>query len=265
MSTFDFDDVQHWGPRLASYLSAIFPLTSAGDAIRDENPEFVEDASEIFFRVVCADKAAFNAAVWGWIKEQTVAAYHGSRLEPPDIAAIIENGLRTLSAENRREVLRKKLSLHPQWSEALLDVSLEKLGSGRFAGNREGQVHATISRGGLMKSFPHYLTHGSEFDQQVAKLQFGESGMELLARFGAPVLVKLAVPGEKALAAANPYWYRSDPQESPNFVREIIHVWAYWLAHPDFKVAKLEYDCGLIFNHDIPPGWIVSIDRLADH
>jgi hypothetical protein len=82
MSTFDFDDVQHWGPRLATYLSAIFPLTSAGDAIRDENPEFVEDASEIFFRVVCADKAAFNAAVWGWIKEQTVAAYHGSRLEP---------------------------------------------------------------------------------------------------------------------------------------------------------------------------------------
>ena len=205
MITFDFDDVQHWGPMLATYLSATFPLTSAGDAIRDENPEFVEDASEIFFRVFCPDKAAFNAAVSGWIKEQTVAAYHGSRLEPPDIAAIIENGLRTLSAEHRRQGLRKKLSFHPQWSEASLDASLEKVGPGRFAGNREGQVHATISRGGLVKGFPHYLTHGSEFDQQVAKLLFGERGMELLSRFGTPVLVKVAVPGEEALAAARQF------------------------------------------------------------
>jgi hypothetical protein len=264
MVTFNFDDIQHWAPKLTAHLSALVPLTSAADAIRNGKPEFVEDASEVFFRVVYPDKVAFNSAVSEWIKEQTVAAYHGSRLGPPDIAAITQNGLRTLCAEHRRECLRKKLSFHPQWSETMLDTALEKLGPGRFAGNREGQVHATISRGGLMKGFPHYLTHGSEFDQQVAKLLFGERGMELLARFGAPVLVKLAVPGEEALAAANPHWYHSDPQESPNLVREIIRVWAYWLANPDFEIAKLEYDCGLIFNHDISPGWIASIDQLAD-
>lgn len=264
MITLEFDDVQQWGPRLTDYLSPLVPLTSAAAAIRKEKPEFVEDASEIFFRVVCPDKAAFNCAVSGWIKEQVVAAYHGSRLEAPDIAAITENGLRTLRAEHRRECLRRKLSLHPQWSEVMLDNALEKLGPGRFAGNREGQIHATVSRGGLMKGFPHYLTHGSEFDQQVAKLLFGGRGMELLARFGTPVLVKLAVPGEEALAAANPYWYRSDPQESPNLVRELIRVWAYWLASPDLEVGKLEYDCGLIFNLDIPPGWIDSIDKVAD-
>jgi hypothetical protein len=264
MIALDFDDVQHWGPRLTVYLSSLVPLTSAANAIREGKPEFMEDASEIFFQAVYPDKAAFNSAVSGWIKDQAVGAYHGSRLDAPDIAAITENGLRTLRAEHRRECLRKKLSSHPEWSEAMLDITLEKLGPGRFAGNREGQVHATISRGGLMKGFPHYLTHGSEFDQQVAKLLFGERGMELLARFGTPALVKLAVPGEQALAAANPYWHRSDPQESSNFVKEIIRVWAYWLAYPDFEVAKLEYDCGLIFNHDIPPEWIVSIVKAAD-
>ena len=264
MATLDFDDVQEWGHRLNAYLSPLVPLTSAADTIREGKPEFVEDASEIFFLAIYPDRAAFTSAVSGWIKDQVVAAYHGSRLAGPDIAAITENGLKTLCAEQRRECLRKKLSLHPDWSEIALDNALNKLGPGRFAGNREGQVHATISRGGLMKGLPHYLTHGSEFDQQVAKLLFGERGMELLARFGAPVLVKLAMPGEEALAAANPYWHRTNPQESPNLVREIIRVWAYWLANPDFEVAKLEYDCGLIFNHDIPPEWIVSIDKVTD-
>jgi hypothetical protein len=47
-------------------------------------------------------------------------------------------------------------------------------------------------------------------------------------------------------------------------VRELIRVWAYWLANLDFEVARLEYDCGLIFNHDIPPGWIDSIDKVSD-
>jgi hypothetical protein len=264
MTTLDFDDVQNWGPRLSSYLSALVPLTSAADTIREGKPEFLEDASEVFFREVYPDKAAFNSAVSGWIKDQAVAAYHGSRLDAQDIAAITENGLRTLCAEQRRECLRKKLSFHPKWSEGMLDNALERLGRGRFAGNREGQVHATISRGGLMNGFPHYLTHGSEFDQQVAKLLFGEGGMELLARFGKPALVKLAVPGEEALAAANPYRCCADPLTSPNLVREMIRVWVYWLANPDFEVAKLEYDCGLLFDHDIPSEWIVSIDRGAD-
>jgi hypothetical protein len=262
--TFDFDDVQHWGPRLTACVSALVPLTSAADAIRKRKPEFVEEASEVFFRVVYPDKAAFNSAVSGWIRDQSVVAYHGSRLDAQDRAAITENGLGTLCAEHRRECLRKKLCFHPQWSETLLDAALEKLGPKRVAGNREGQVHATISRGGLVNGFPHYLTHGSEFDQRAAKLLFGDDGMELLARFGTPVLIKLVVPGEEALAAANPYWHRSDPQESPNLVREIIQVWAYWLANPDFEVGKLQYDCGLIFNHDIPPGWIISIDKVAD-
>lgn len=265
MITLDFDDMQQWGPRLTAYLAALVPSASAAAAIRNARPEFVEDASEIFFRVIYPDRATFNSTVSQWIKEQTVAAYHGSRLASSDITAITEKGLRALSAEHRRECLRNKLSSHPQWSETLLDTALEKLGRGQSSGNREGQVHATISRGGLLNGFPHYLTHGSEFDQQVAKLLFGEGGMELLARSGAPVLVRLAVPGEEVLAAANPYWYRSDPQESRNFVREIIQVWAYWLANPDFEVAKLEYDCGLIFNHDVPPGWIVSIEPIADH
>ncbi len=112
-----------------------------------------------------------------------------------------------------------------------------------------------------MNGFNHYLTHGSEFDQCVVTLLLGEKGKELLAKYGEPVLVKLAVPGEKALAAANPY--RLNP-ESLNLVRQIIQVWAYWLAKPEFVVAKQEYDCGLIFYNNVSSEWIYSTDKVAD-
>lgn len=43
--------------------------------------------------------------------------------------------------------------------EDKLDTVLQQLGAGGCAGRREGQVHATISRVGLMNGFKHYLTH----------------------------------------------------------------------------------------------------------
>ncbi len=262
MITFDFDDIQHWWPKLSAHVSGLVPLTSARVAICSGEPKYIEDASEIFFSKVYPEKARFNAIVAAWVKAQTVAAYHGSRLDDADIASIAQKGLNMLSTECRRQCLRKKLSFDPRWREDKLDAVLKQLGASQSWGNREGQVHATISRASLLKGFNHYLTHGSEFDQCVVSLLFGEKAKELLAEYGSPVLVKLAIPGEKALAAANPYRLIS---ESHNLVREIIHVWTYWLADPAFVVAKQEYDCGLIFYNDVSSEWISSIEKVADH
>jgi hypothetical protein len=112
-----------------------------------------------------------------------------------------------------------------------------------------------------VNGFNHYLLYGSEFDQCVVSLLFRNTEKELLARYGVPVLVRLAVPGEKALAAANPYTL--DPEGCCDLVREIIRVWTYWLADSTLVIADLKYNCGLIFNHDVPPEWISSIDKVG--
>ncbi|MHB1021893.1 MAG: hypothetical protein ACYC46_11185 [Acidobacteriaceae bacterium] len=258
---FDFDDIHLWGPKLFVHISSMVSLTSAGSIIRARKPEFLEDAAEIFFSDVYQEKARFTASVLAWIKTQTVAAYHGSRLDAADIDGVRQNGLIVLSAERRREYLRKKLSTDSRWCEDKFNAVMKKLDDGQFWGKREGQVHATISRGGLVNGFNHYLKYGSEFDQCVVSLLFGDTGKELLARYGIPVLVRLAIPGEKALAAANPYIL--DPDGCPNLVREVIRVWTYWLANSTLEVANLKYDCGLIFNHDVLPEWISSVDKIV--
>jgi hypothetical protein len=51
-------------------------------------------------------------------------------------------------------------------------------------------------------------------------------------------------------------------REMPNFVREVINVWAYWLSYPDFSVASQTFDCGLFFEHDIPAQWIFSVEHV---
>jgi hypothetical protein len=238
------------------------PLSSAGRIISSREPEFIENAAEIFFSEVFPDRSSFYSAIADWLEAQTVAAYHGSRLDDADITSISQRGLAVLSAESRRQCLRKKLSNHPLWSEDKLDAVLQQLGPGGWAGRREGQVHATISRVGLMNGFKHYLTHGSEFDQHVVSLLFGAKDTEILRRYGMPILVRLAIPGEQAFAAANPYGVSQE--NGPNLVREIVQVWTCWLADPTFLVAKLEYDCGLIFFSDLPPAWIWSADRIED-
>jgi len=91
-------------------------------------------------------------------------------------------------------------------------------------GHREGQVHLTVSRAGLTRSFNHYLTRGSEFDGHVARHLLGVEGQNLLGSHGGAVLFKLQVPGKTALAACNPY-VRPDT-EIPNLVSDILRVWS---------------------------------------
>jgi hypothetical protein len=184
-------------------------------------------------------------------------------LRESDIEDVRSRGLIALSADDRKRHLEDKLSSHQGWAEACkrLDSIIEDLGRKQMGGKREGQVRATLSREGLLYGFNHYLTHGSEFDQHAAQYLLGDEGKALLAEAGTPVVVRLAVPRARAFDAANPFLILV--REMPNFVREILAVWAYWLAHPGYSPASERFDCGLIFNHDVPAEWIDGIDHVC--
>ncbi|MFN0101424.1 MAG: hypothetical protein ACKV2U_04955 [Bryobacteraceae bacterium] len=252
MSLFDFDKITDWGPSLSAHVRGLVPPT-AGKIILQLRPKYIEDARDVLLSDVCSEKAALVAAVTEWIRSQTVTAYHGSRLEEPEIGDIRTRGLLALVPGARKEHLCRKLKQHRRWQEAAgnLESVIQKLGEHEREGKRHGQTHATLSRAGLVRGFNHYLTHGSEFDQRAASRLLGDEGKELLASYGKPTLLTLAVPGDRAFEAANPWL--SLVRDMPNFVREVIDVWSYWLAYPDFSVASQLFDCGLMFEHDVPP------------
>ena len=260
MALFDFDDIQSWGPSLLSSLSDIVGPDPAS-VLRDRSPEYMEDAAEILFSEICS-KRSFVLAVFGWLEVQSVVAYHGTRVDDSEADSIRLHGLRILSSESRRECLIKRLAAHSGWAIAKtkLDQTLNHLGASNGAGRREGTVHATVSRAGLVNGFNHYLRLGSEFDQHAAYLLVGEDYKELLRSYGQATLVTLTIPGRIALEAANPY-----PELTPgmpNLVSEIATSWSYWLANPDFSLPAQETDCGLVFHSDIDPAWIRSIGQI---
>jgi hypothetical protein len=258
---FYFDSIGTWGPVLSYHLRDLVP-SNGGATILNCRPIYIEDAADILCSNVCSDKIALITSISHWIKSQTIAAYHGSRLIDAEIEDIRTRGLLALVPNSRKEYLARKLGHHSRWPEAVvqLDSVIAELGEGHTAGKRAGQTHATLSRAGLTRGFNHYLTHGSEFDKHAARDLLGEEGVALLAEYGKATLITLAVPGERAFEAANPYG--AFMGRTPNIVCEVIKVWAYWLAYPDFSVANLTIDCGLIFFCDVPAQWIVSIEHV---
>jgi hypothetical protein len=121
---------------------------------------------------------------------------------------------------------------------------------------REGLVHATISRAGLIHRFNRYLMYGSEFDQVVAQTLISECGLRLLAGYGQPVVIKLCIPGTIALKAANPNPQLSEKMPYP--IGDILYSWAQWTIDRNFSSAGVGVDCGLRFQSLVPPDWIVG-------
>ena len=169
---FDFDDNHTWGPELTA---AVGELLTDGvvDKLVTDSPEYIEEARELLFS--CADRARIIDATLAWIRSTVIAGYHGDRLNQSEVESIRARGLLPLDAEARRPCLSRALSPHPRWAdvEDRLDAALQEYGPGGKAGWREGQVHLTLSRCGLVNGFNHYLTHGSEFDQQVSHEKTG--------------------------------------------------------------------------------------------
>ena len=264
MYLLDFDDNHTWAPRLTAALTDIVPQILFKDLIA-ATPEYIEDACEMLLAGANAKRVIGTSITW--VQSNDVAAYHGTRLTKSDLDSIRTRGLVPLDAAFRRTRLERILSLHPDWSRVAdrLDATLNKYGGAARAGHREGQVHLTLSRAGLIDGFNHYLTHGSEFDQRVAHDLLGTSGTELLRRDGEATVLRVAVAGDKALNACNRYLSVDEclaRGEPPNLVRELLTVWSYGLANPEFKCATLRRDCGFVFHKTIAPCQITDVETL---
>jgi len=262
----DFDGIDDWAPELSDALSRCLPHDFKR-RLDEATPEYVEDALDLLFEA--AGRDAVIDATLAWIRASSVVGYHGSRLTDEEVASVRSSGLIPLDAETRRKHLVGALSPHPRWGEVAdrLTPALQNHGPGEAAGQREGQAHLTLSRRGLVDGFNHYLTYGSEFDQHVAQELLGEDGKELLAKYGSPTVLRVAVPGPEALSASHPHFGVDDMQtrgEVPNMVREFLEVWSYRLAHPAFQSGTLKVDCGMVFRSTIPATWILGIAAFVE-
>ena len=258
----DFDDIDVWGPSLTDALRPMFSETGFFNLVATPT-KFVEDALDLLFDL--PNKEAIIDAAVAWVYSATIAGYHGTRLTHAEADSIRVKGLLPLNARDRRVRLERALSRHERWPEVAdkLKGLLQSYGPGNRAGHRENQVHLTLSRAGLTNGFPHYLTHGAEFDQRVALELLGEEGKELLGQDGEATLIKAAVPGPKALDAANLYFgteFSRARGECPNLINQFLESWSYWLADPSFRCRTLKVDCGMIFRLALPADWIVGID-----
>jgi hypothetical protein len=205
----DFDQIEGWSPQLKKALSA--PVTDLTlSSIRRANPKYVEDARDLLFKLAGRDEVI--DATLEWLRSSTIAGYHGTRLTDDELRSVWEKGLLPLDASARRARLVRALSKHANWNTAALrlDAVLKEHGPNNRAGHREGQAHLTLSRAGLVNSFNHYLTHGSEFDQYTAYALLGDDGAALLARNGKRRVVQFEVPGQEALNASHPHFSIED-------------------------------------------------------
>lgn len=257
----DFDHNEEWHPSLAARLEPLLSRTLE-ESLRRNPPEFSDEALPRVFKV--ADRSALLALTQQWVQEHSVVGYHGTRLTPAEAEDVRRLGLRPLESEQRRARLIRALGGHPQWPQVAsrLDRVLDDLGRGKRAGGRVGQVHLTLSRAGLVGGFAHYLTHGSEFDQHAAHELLGDDGVALLAHDGDSLVVKAALAGADALAAANPYFGPEDMiarGEIPNLVRQLLEAWSYRLAMPTYDAAKRRANLGFELRQPLPPASILEL------
>jgi hypothetical protein len=150
MITFDLDSVSQWGPSLSNQLSSIV-MADAASVIRNARRKYFEDAGGVLFSKVCA-KGDFRHATREWFLKQNVAAYHGSRLDGEDITNIKQEGLRILSASDRKPNLLKKLRDHRE-SHARLDEVLVVLDEKRWSRAPRGTSTHNVFSLGLGQTF----------------------------------------------------------------------------------------------------------------
>jgi hypothetical protein len=262
----DFDSIDDWAPELGDVLHPVVT-----DMVRRKlaaaEPAEPREARRLLFEL--ADRDAIIDATLAWIRSITVSGYHGTRLTDAEVASVRANGLLPLDGAQRRYRLVEALSLGSRWNEVChkLDDTIRAFGPGGRNSVREGQVHLTLSRAGLTNSFDHYLSYGSEFDQNVVAELLGQSGLELLKRYGKRRLIVVSIPGEDALVASHP-WSGIDHERErngvPHLVRPVLEAWAHRLCHPGFQSRTMKADEGLVFRSVVPPAWITEIETLSD-
>lgn len=230
--------------------------------------EYIEDAGDIV--VSHSDIETVSSEIQNWILGHEFCVFHGTRLLPKEIHSIQQEGLRPLSATDREPRLREILGCHPKWhfvENRLLGV-IEDVGPKGKQGGREGQVHFSLSRSGLVNGFDHYLKYGSEFDQHVAYRLFGnQSGLDFLNSKTVPVLIHASFSGEQLIKGAHPYFSYSDVVgmgEVPGLARTFLNAWAFKVSNPGFEIEKLRTDCCMMEHVATPPERILIIEELGD-
>ncbi|SHF84586.1 hypothetical protein SAMN05444273_1183 [Litoreibacter ascidiaceicola] len=262
-----YDKFQTWEKSFGDLLVRLVGEEALND-LSSSNFEFIEDAGD--FVVSRSDITTVSHEIQGWLLAQEFCVFHGTRLLSEEILSVQQKGLRPLVAADREQRLREILGRHRRWAsveDKLLEV-IEDVGPKEKQGRRQGQVHFSLSRSGLVNGFDHYLTHGSEFDQHVVQRLFGDqSGLELLSSETVPVLVHVSISGEQLIQGAHPHFTYSDVVgmgEIPGTARTFLNSWAFKAANPGFDIEKLRTDCCVMERVATPPERILTIERLDD-
>lgn len=258
----DYDDPLTWEDSLTQELS-ILVNKDIYQAVAQANLEYIEDYRNMLFEDV--DRIAIARVMLGWMKKNTLVAYHGTRVTSEEKNHILQNGLLPLQVSNRSRRITRALSKHSRWSEVSIELglALEKFGPNAHAGKRENQVHLTLSKAGLENGFNHYLTNGAEVDGHIAYFLLGEEGQDLLAQDGEAVIFAFGVPGDKAIEAAHPFFSPEDllaRGDFPNLLDEFLAIWCYRIAHPHYSPTLCETDAGLMFANSVPSEWLVKYE-----
>ncbi len=255
---FDFDGIDGWEPRLTEIVRGIVP-DSFGAMLLEANPQSVWNARDLLFDLPELD-ALIDATV-RWLRSTKIAGYHGSRLTDEELDSVQTDGLRPLNVESRRDRLVGLLSAHPRWAEvqAQLDDTI------RRHRNREDQVHLALSEHDVVEGdYRRILSDGSEFDQSVARDLLGQEGVQLLAQYGEYRVLKFAIPGPRALAAANPFGGVEDSrarERIPNLVSQVLSSWCFRQARPGSE-ARAPH-CSMMFEEPVPAEWLEGVVTLG--
>lgn len=230
--------------------------------------EYIEDAGVFVSSLTGID--LISAEILSWLTNNEFCVFHGTRLLPEEVASIQDAGLKPLTALSRQERLSKIFGDHDDWTnvkENLAEV-LGDVGPKEKQGRREGQVHFSLSRSSLVNGFDHYLTHGSEFDQQVASRLFtDDSGLRLLQSRTIPYLVHVKMGGEDVVKGTHPHFTYQDVVEMgevPGLGSTFLNAWAFIKSRPDFDIKRLRTDCCMMQKEPTLPENIIKMEEFCE-
>ena len=170
---------------------------------------------------------------------------------------------------HRHERLTEIFSGHDDWNifkECLVET-LHDIGPRERQGRREHQVHFSLSRSSLVNGFDHYLTHGSEFDQHVARRLFhDDSGLRLLQAKTTPYFVHVRMSGKDLVKGAHPIFSYQDVVEQgevPGVGATFLNTWAFKKSKPNFDIDTLRTDCCIMERRPTSSENILNVEELS--
>jgi hypothetical protein len=250
----DFDS-RHWHPSFESVITPHLPPDFRARII-DADPAHTDVARDLILEI--GDRDGIVDAALDWIKSNSIAAYHGSRLDDEGMLTVRRDGLLILDVASRISAAREKFpSIAHLITDDLADLVINK----HHLAHREGQVHCTISR--LFLEGSEYVHGGSEFDRRLVHFACGEENVGLVARFGLPRIVKLALPGEVVLRGFHPFFdidYVRREEGVPNLVKDFLEDYAWRIHRPDYPVRGEDL-CAML-KEPFPPEWVIGIDTV---